>query len=113
MRKSAILLSFALASITVLLSNPATAARWGKLALDSCSGPKYCTARYAAILWDIPDGVDWKYACEHTPHSRLGLPSFCHITFNAWGNWLVENEPACGAWCGGEGLRKKKKRWKR
>jgi hypothetical protein len=103
MRKSAILIIVAAAMIA-FQSSPATAAHWGKVKLDHCMGHRNCFGFHSAILWDIAPDVDWKYACEHTPHPKYGLPYKCEIGVNAWGKWKVNPDPECGQWC--EGLRK-------
>src|SRR5262245_7596296 len=101
MRK-AMILGLALAGITVLLIEPASALRWGRLEREECYGPDGCRTAYRAILWDIPPGNDWEQTCRHTVNPQTGrVPEGCwrYDVVHMWGHWIYRSHPSCGDWC--------------
>jgi hypothetical protein len=95
MRK-AMILGLALAGITLLLTEPAAALRWGHLEREDCFGRDGCWVWYKAILWDIPPGNDWEQTCKHTVNPQTGaVPTLCQKGVNMWGKWLYRSHLPC------------------
>ena len=71
-------------------SSPITAAHWGEYEQDGCLGAN--SKQVSAILWDIPWGESWEYACWSTPSDEYGLPHRCVKNWYMWGQWDVPDE---------------------
>ena len=104
MRK-AMILGLATAGITMALTEPAAALRWGDKQSGPCgvtlsNGYRFnCTRIVSYILWDIPWGKSWETTCAATPGpSGWPVPKRC---MKVWPNihirgyWEFKNDPTC------------------